>query len=111
MDNSGKNLSVGVAVTIGHLLITVPVFAIFASFMLFFYYRGWSVLLGAIIGTIPGWLFWSVTIPVWRRWALKNGADADELEKWATRAGLTWPKGSPPAKTEIDLWKNKSDKH
>jgi hypothetical protein len=60
--------------------------------------------LGAIlVGPLVGWLWWSFSVPRWRKWALQNGAIEDKLQKWAVLTGLVWPKGSIFEKTESKL--------
>ena len=39
----------------------------------------------------------------WRRWALRQGIPADELQKAAEAALLVWPKGSIFEKTEFKV--------
>jgi hypothetical protein len=48
-------------------------------------------------------MWWSFTIPRWRRWAIRRGASADKLQKFAVVVGLTWPKGSVFEKTEMKI--------
>ena len=56
---------------------------------------------GFLVGLLIGWLVWSLTIPRWRRWALRRGADPEELQRRAVAAGLVWPRGWIFEKTEI----------
>jgi hypothetical protein len=65
-----------------------------------------SFLFGMIsvgLGIAAGWLWWSFTVPRWRRWALKSGAPKDELQTWGVLTGLVWPKGSIFEKTEFKI--------
>ncbi len=57
----------------------------------------------AIGGLVAAWAYWSFAIPRWRRWALRRGALADELQTRAVAANLVWPKGSFFEKTEFRL--------
>jgi hypothetical protein len=113
-----SSLSVWQAILIGHLVITVPVIVA----MLYFAWLGpiagglivavikinelfWLIRSGIIlIGFIVAWVWWSVMVPRWRKWALQKGIPADELQKWGVRTGLLWPKGSALEKTEIKTW-------
>ena len=61
--------------------------------------NAWWIFL--LIAFILGWTWWSYTVPRWRRWAIKQGADADRLQRWAVITGLVWPKGSRFEKTEF----------
>jgi hypothetical protein len=60
-----------------------------------------TCLLGGAL--IAAWAYWSFSVPRWRRWALERGAPADELQRLAVAAGLVWPKGWFPEKTEFKL--------
>jgi hypothetical protein len=98
----GKNLSAGRAVLVGHLWVNVPVLLIIglgsgAGAML-----GYSRA-GALVGTVPAWIFWSFTVPRWRRWAMACGAPPEETQRLASATGLTWPKGFVLQKTEARL--------
>ena len=54
------------------------------------------------LGFIAGWLYWSYSVPRWRKWALKQpGINPDELQAAAEAALLVWPKGHFFEKTEI----------
>ena len=53
-----------------------------------------------IVGFALGWAWWSYTVPRWRRWALRRGAQPARLQRWAVAVGLTWPKGWIFEKTE-----------
>jgi hypothetical protein len=57
--------------------------------------------LGIAIGFIISWIYWAITIPIWRRWALKNGVDKYELSRWGEMTGLTYKEGSWLSKTEF----------
>jgi len=50
---------------------------------------------------VLAWIWWSITIPKWRIWALQNVDHWPELETAAIEAKLTWPRGSIFEKTEI----------
>jgi hypothetical protein len=95
-------LGVGKAVLIGHLIVTVPVLIIILgiSFLGRILAPSYSFLF-LFVGFILAWAWWSLMVPRWRRWALKNGAPADRLQKWAAATGLVWPKGWIFEKTEF----------
>jgi hypothetical protein len=113
----GKPLNIGIAILVGQLVVNLPVMLIiFGVFVLgivlllfleasFPSLPGWSFLLGVIaliiIGPLAGWLWWSFSVPRWRKWAIQNGAAEDKLQKWAVTTGLVWPKGSIFEKTEF----------
>lgn len=114
------SLSVAKAVLIGHLIVNGPamiIIAIVAALcvavgVLFSWvlpgipFAGFIVIfafVGLLIGCVLGWLWWSFTVPRWRRWALQTGADPERLQKWAAATGLVWPKGWAFEKTEFKV--------
>jgi hypothetical protein len=100
-----KPLTAKVAVGRGTLLVNGPVWLIMAIGFGLAYVFGDTVPalgLALAIGAIPcAWLWWSLHIPQWRRWALRAGADPVELQHLGEAAGLVWPRGSFFEKTEI----------
>jgi hypothetical protein len=60
---------------------------------------------GAIVGVLAGsmvaWVWWSWSVPKWRRWALSRGAPADRLQRLAAMTLLVWPKGWIFERTEF----------
>lgn len=61
---------------------------------------------GLLLGFVLGWLWWSYSIPKWRKWALKQPSiDPDELQKAAEAVTLVWPKGHFFEKTEFRIEK------
>lgn len=63
---------------------------------------------GFILGFGAGWLWWSYSVPRWRRWALAQpGVKATDLQAAAEEAMLVWPAGHFLEKTELKL-RNKS---
>jgi hypothetical protein len=48
-------------------------------------------------------VYWSFAIPRWRRWALRRGAPAEELQRLAVAANLVWQKGSIFERTEFRI--------
>jgi hypothetical protein len=115
MENSpsGTWMRVGHAVLIGHLLVTLPVFVFicgltfFGMFVALFLLPYEPLLLFVFIipGFILAWLWWSLLVPQWHNWAHRQG---DELQKWAVRTGLVWPKGWIFEKTEYKWTDDKS---
>jgi len=96
------------AVTIGTCLVNIPVMGIMVFGFLVSRRFGnlWFVLICWVLSIAIAWLYWSITVPRWRLWALRAGADADETQKLAVRAGLVWPRGSFFEKTELPPRKN-----
>lgn len=92
------------AIAIGHLIVTGPVVAIMVGTMvicglIWGWPNRWQLYLGA--GFLMGWGWWSLSVPRWREWALRRGADPDRLQRLGVRTGLVWPKGWVFEKTEI----------
>jgi hypothetical protein len=114
-----KNISVARAILVGQLVVNLPVVVIMLMisglgiFIVNLFFTAlqlsgdWLNLLGlltpVIIGITAGWLWWSFSVPRWRKWALQNGAPESELQKWAVITGLVWRKGSIFEKTEFRL--------
>jgi hypothetical protein len=100
-----KPLPAKVAVRRGTLLVNGPVWLIMtACFGLAYVFGDTLPVLGlalAVVAIPCAWLWWSLYIPQWRRWALHSGADPVELQHLGEAAGLVWPRGSLFEKTEI----------
>src|ERR1700686_1554960 len=90
------------AVSIGQLIVNLPVISIMALGGLLAYVLKGSVwtAFGIFLGIIPAWLWWSFMIPSWREWAKNHGADEEQTQYLGQRCGLVWPKGSIFEKTE-----------
>ncbi len=100
-------LSPARAVLIGHLVVTVPVVAItLLSFVPLILLKNvfWG-LVWVFLQFVIAWLWWSLTIPLWRDWAKGRGANQNETQILAVRSGLVWPKGCFLEKTEIRIRK------
>jgi len=105
---SEKQMGVGTAVLIGHLITTLPVFIFICGltflgvFVVLSVFSSNLVLVFGflLLGFIMAWTWWSLLVPRWRKWALKKGVPPDELQKWAALTGLVWPKGWIFEKTE-----------
>jgi hypothetical protein len=114
-----KSISIWKAILIGQLIVNLPaliiVFGVSGVGIAFVFlmkavlssFSDSTFLIGAlvsiIIGALIGWLWWSFSVPRWRKWALQNGAPEDKLQKWAVITGLVWPKGSFFEKTEFKV--------
>ena len=101
-DSESPQLSVGRAVTIGWLVVNLPTLVIIFSVLII----GFSLVpngrwIFLALAVLLGWLWWSFTVPRWRRWALNHGADPGKLQRWAVITGLVWRKGSVFEKTEF----------
>ena len=99
-------LSASVAVSRGQLLINWPVrFIIAAGFGVAYLLGGDKITFGssaiAVAGFALAWLWWSYFIPQWRSWAIRQGADPEELQQLGVQSSLIWPKGSFFERTEI----------
>jgi hypothetical protein len=86
----------------GQLTVNLPVvcilaFGIFGAIAT----SGWRSVLSATAGFVFAWLWWSVSVPRWRRWAEKTGVDARQVYRLAVYTGLIWPEGSLFEKTEL----------
>ena len=99
-----RPLGICKAIAAGWLVVNLPAIAIMLA----------SLVIGATIeptlwwlffsvGFILAWTWWSHSVPRWRRWALRRGANPDRLQRWAVITGLVWRKGSIFEKTEARL--------
>ena len=100
-----SRMSVGAAIIIGHIAVTIPVLIILFGFMfvgyLFFQNINWFVFL--FLGFVLAWIWWSFMIPRWRIWVHRQGVNPEQLQKWAVLTGLVWPKGWIFEKTEFKV--------
>lgn len=100
-----KPMTAACAVRRGTLYVNVPVFLIlFGGIALALVAMAFSLVAGCVVfvlGFSGAWLWWSYSIPQWRSWALRRGADPVELHARAVQAQLEWPKGSFFERTEI----------
>ena len=111
-----KTINVGTAILIGQLIVNLPVLIIIFgvasvgivitiffgnAFSLLAAFIPFGAIASFILGVAAGWLWWSFSVPRWRRWAHQNGAPEDKLQKWAVITGLVWPKGWDMEKTEF----------
>ena len=98
-----KSVSTTRAVTVGHLVVTLPVLAIGVGAFRY----------GVSLGSTPGlwlrgvgglamaWMWWAVAIPRWRAWALRRGVEPEALYQAARRHHLVMPRGSVWERMEI----------
>jgi hypothetical protein len=91
------------AVVIGQLVVNVPVLALIVlGYVIARVSMGPSkAIFGVPVGIALAWLWWSAVVPRWREWASTHGADRDQTQHLAEKAGLVWPKGSPLERTEF----------
>lgn len=101
--HSASALTADRAVSIGQLVVNLPVVGIVAlGGFLAYLVKGpaWTAL-GVLLGIIPAWLWWSIMVPRWREWAKRRGADEDETQLMGERRGLVWSRGSFFERTEF----------
>jgi tetratricopeptide (TPR) repeat protein len=113
---AGGGVSVRRALLIGHFVVNLPVGLLLIAGWSIFIYTGnrlrsnlpldqaWQIalfLVGILLATAPAWLWWSFSVPKWRRWALLNASDWPELKNRAIASGLIWPDGSIFGRTEF----------
>jgi hypothetical protein len=91
------------AVRVGQLVVNLPVIIIIGlGCACPFWFRGplWGIA-GVFGGPILGWIWWSFSVPRWREWAMKKGADEELTQTLAVRRGLVWPRGHFFERTEF----------
>lgn len=99
------------AIAKGLMMVNLPIPAIMFGIWLVGVIMGAVVVKSAIIllvsfplGFISGWLWWSYSVPRWRKWALQQpGVTPDDLQAAAEAALLVWPKGHVFEKTEFKI--------
>jgi hypothetical protein len=105
MSNAGQpRLSAGMAVAIGHLMITFPMLLIscMAVTLLVLITRNWRIgIVGLIIGIVVAGVWWVLVTPFWRRWALGKGVPPDQLHRWAMLTGLVLPGSNPVREASV----------
>ncbi len=97
-------------ILIGHLIISLPSLIFLCGLSLIaVYLTGNSTIfyIALLVGLIGGWVWFSFMTPRWRAWAIKQGADPVQLQKWAVVTGLTWAKG--PARDNAGVQKKDED--
>ena len=100
-----QKISISKAIIIGHLTVNLGVlFIIILVTVVGIAIAGVELLPWYLIaGSLLGWVWWSFSVPRWRRWAHQRVDDQERLQKYAVRTGLTWPKGSILEKTELKV--------
>ena len=90
------------AVRIGLAVVNGPILVLLFGPWLALNGRGgaWPAIAG-LLGFVAAWPYWSFAIPRWREWALRRGADPDELQRRAQAVGLVWRRGSIFERTEF----------
>ena len=89
------------AVVIGHAWITGPTLLLLGAGALLARSLDARPSLGALLGGVVAWGWWSLMVPRWRGWATSRGADPDEVQRLGERTLLLWKKGSALEKTEF----------
>lgn len=102
------SITVRRAVGIGWLRVNVPAIALLfgPTALLLLLPRsghlGVEVWVGSALSSVVlAWLWWSVTLPLWRLWAYRRVDDVLALKHAAVEAQLAWPDGSGFGRTEI----------
>ena len=90
----------GRIILIGWLCINIPITAILLLAGFFAFFLGYNFRMGVLLGGIIGWVYWSFTIPLWRKWALKECNNEEKLEKYGRLFLLTFKKNSLFSRTE-----------
>src|SRR5438105_803164 len=102
MRNEASPITADRAVLTGHLAVTGPVVVLVLGVtVIVARLTGLAWRLTLLIGVGAGWLWWSLAVPRWRRWAHARGAEPSELQRLAQRTGLVWREGSFMSRTEI----------
>lgn len=93
-------MSISKAIWIGILAVNGPVLILIYGIMfggMFLAEKGvlpsHFFLLSVLLGPLIGWIYWSITIPIWRIWAFSRVEDHDSLSLKAVNAMLIWPEG------------------
>ena len=94
-------LTVGIGVTGVNLpalaLMILPIFVLQEWFSVEPPLPQFAALIG---GFLLGWLWWSVTVSVWRRWAESRGMSPEEVQYRGEGASILWPEGHFFERTE-----------
>jgi hypothetical protein len=89
MDNALTSRSV----VVGHLTLTIPAIAaiILVPFFGLRMFGPFFFVYYLLAGAAVGWQWYSVALPSWKKWLAERGADREEIDNLAHRAGLAWP--------------------
>ena len=94
------------AIWVGIFWVNAPVFLILLGPLLFqlTFFKGvapaWSISL-LMLGFMGAWMWWSVKVSLWRRWADRRGTDPHELQMEGESSSILWPKGHFFERTEL----------
>ena len=103
MQEPSRPMSNAKAIAIGSLVVNGPVLLLLCAPVVIYTVAprfAWVVFIYPIF-LACAWLWWSLTVPLWRIWAYERVASAQELKRQAVAANLTWPSGSLFERTEI----------
>jgi hypothetical protein len=111
-----SSAKVETAIRIGILWVNFPILPIMFGPLALAQYgfaakSGWVSGATLAFGFVAAWVWWSVNVSMWRRWAVRRGVDAWTLQQRAVEATLVWPQGHFLERTELDrvqLWWNAS---
>jgi hypothetical protein len=95
------------AIWLGILWIQVPILPIFIGPFLiqkeiFFNENSFISIFCLVFGFLGAWLWWSVNVSLWRRWAARTGVNAEELQFEGQSSSILWPRGHFFERTEYD---------
>lgn len=100
-----SKITISKAVSVGSFAVNGPVLLLmvvpFLVMVKFFPDNGyWG---GAVLAAsfVCAWLYWSLSVPLWRLWAYARVENIAALKKAAVRVGLIWPDGHFFERTEI----------
>ncbi|GAB3246259.1 hypothetical protein [Chitinimonas naiadis] len=99
--------SIRVTVTTGVLLVNVPTLPLMIAPLAILQYGFHPTPplphIGALlVGFVLAWLWWSIAVSKWRRWAVRRGMTADEAQYYGEQASMLWPRGHFLERTEWD---------
>lgn len=95
------------AIRVGVIWIQVPILPIFIGPLLiqkqlFFNENAVLSIFCLVFGFLIAWLWWSINVSLWRRWAERNDVDAEELQLEGESSSILWPHGHFFERTEYD---------
>ncbi|MBW8687168.1 hypothetical protein [Chitinophaga rhizophila] len=103
-----QHISVGKAISRGHLILTFPFIVILsasAGGCIYLNRQGliptWMLITGIVLSIVLACLYWSFFVIKWRLWAFEHVRDVHELKQTAIEQGLIWPDDSLFTRTEI----------
>lgn len=96
-NKKSKSLSSIKAVIIGHVLINIPILLLTILYFLLFpllINKGLLTFVTQFLLFLFSWLWWSMLVPHWEKWAYANVDDKQKLKRLSIKTGLTWSKDS-----------------